>query len=103
MITPKTLDENTTIYRPPIDLCAEFEVEKVEISANMLYSLRKIDTASIILIVEASDNAQFSSENSIIQVSMGSVLFIGANAQVKIDSSDKPILLYRAHVNLGNE
>ena len=52
MLTPIYLDPFTTLYRPPLDSCAEFEVEISQLPPHTVdYRLIMIPSGSIILIM----------------------------------------------------
>mmetsp|Transcript_2467 Transcript_2467/g.2427 ORF Transcript_2467/g.2427 Transcript_2467/m.2427 type:complete len:447 (+) Transcript_2467:46-1386(+) len=104
------LDEYTTLFRPPFDICAEFEVEKIELLSGQLTSFLRVPCASIFILVSGTCNllVQIDSSSSYIEyphsikediASTGSIYFLSAN-QSAIITTDTGVVIYRAHVNL---
>lgn len=93
--------ETTLLDRPPLDSCAEFEVEVTTIPANTAeYTLITGNYASILIAVEGAGST-FKSDQTSLTVGMGSVLFVAANTAVTVSTSDCSLQFYRAHVNLS--
>jgi mannose-6-phosphate isomerase len=124
-LVPLELSKGQLLYRPPVQLCAEFEVEKIDIRSGTKTPLLALPAASIILVTGDSQSAEMdvssspnlsltviddSSDQSFgvckksIQAKIGSVIFIAAGAHVKVVCEDEAAsyVLFRAHVNLGS-
>jgi mannose-6-phosphate isomerase len=103
-ITTEQLDKNTTRYRPPYDLCSEFEVNRTEVDkADEPYRLPILDCASIILFLKGGGVLNRTTEGKTsdqLQYSEGMTVLIAANESILVDASVST-LLYRANTNLG--
>jgi len=103
MLTPLPVDSFTSVYRPPLDCCAEFAVEVTNVPAETNnYSMVTGNYASILVITEGT-NCEFKQGSDSIAVGTGSVVFIAANTPVTVTTTATPLEFYRAHVNLSSE
>ena len=114
-LRPLVVDEKTVTYRPPSDVCAEFEVDMITICVGDSYNLPPVNCGCILLmshgctanisVAEVDDSIDASGRSSTLAVGLGSVLFIpaGASASIRCDPADDidSCVFYRAHVNLG--
>lgn len=120
MLTPTPLDDFTSVYRcvvatsfhhvyqtqhlfadrPPMDSCAEFEVEVTTVPAHTTdYQLRSGHYASLLLVAEGE--ATFTRSGDVLSVRKGSVLFIASDSTVTVSTGECQFQFYAAHVNLG--
>ncbi len=97
-------------YRPPADVCAEFEVERTTVVPQSSYELAPAPCASIFIVTFGPSASSSSSSATTISdrsghsesLSVGDVVCLGAGESVKIDNQgDVSICLYRAHANLN--
>lgn len=98
---PAVIDQFTTLFRPPVSICSEFEVERSVIPAGSeSYQIVPVDCGSILLFLEGSCNLNLDGNN--LEAQSGSSIFIaaGAKVQLSIKGGDQ-VLFYRAHANLG--
>jgi mannose-6-phosphate isomerase len=107
MLKPSKLDDHTLLYRPPASLCAEFEVEVTTLPADSEpYQLSVLECASLVLVlkgVACTITNTSSDETNTCEVTAGSVLLIPANTAYRVSGGSDGAVLYRAHVNLGDE
>ena len=113
-IVPESLDSHTVLYRPPHDVCAEFEVEKTVLpKGTKNYHMAGRRSASLILVTHGSGTiAPFADDSgdevglkvgASIKVKPGTVLFHPANQAVLLEAEDaEDLVIFRAHANLGN-
>lgn len=97
------LDEFTFLYRPPYDVCDEFEVEMVKLPRqSSKYVLPTRVCASLIIVTEGSNvTVEDEFNNESLYLDSGSVLFVGAGIQIYITTLDVDIVFFRSHANLG--
>lgn len=101
-LTPAPLDDYTTLFRPPVAVCSEFEVERASIPISVKsYTIPTRPGASILIFLEGS--CTLSQEGAeTIKVGPGSIVFIAAGKDTKFEGDGtSDILFYRAHANLG--
>jgi mannose-6-phosphate isomerase len=104
-IQPISLDQYTALYRPPLDVCAEFEVERTELPAGLqAYSPVTVNCGCLIIVTQGTGVVVQTMEELGVQLMPGSVVFIPANSssQFKVDESSS-LVYFRAHVNLGHD
>jgi len=94
-----------SVYSPPADMCAEFEVERTSVPAGVLgYRPIRLKCSCILLVLEGSATLtlNLAGEQQPLKVSPGSIVFTASDADVSISvEGAENLLLYRAHVNLG--
>lgn len=98
--------------RPPVDICAEFEVFHTALPPLTTYDLPIKPCGSILIVTKQEGSPQYSlkphsssmEENSVpttASLMYGDVVFVPAHYQFSlVTSSDDVIELYGAHVNL---
>jgi hypothetical protein len=108
-----------SVGRPPVEICAEFEVERVQLSANQSGALSSLPCASIFIIVAGSCTISPSSasppssarEEGATVARAGSIFLLSANSSALIRTSEGGervegegggVTIYRAHVNLAH-
>ena len=101
-LTPKPLDDYTTLFRPPVDVCSEFEVERAMIpKTTQSYTIPARPGASILIFLEGTGTMS-QDGTEVIQVGPGSIIFVAADKDTKFSSKEtSDVLFYRAHANLG--
>eukprot|EP00429_Kryptoperidinium_foliaceum_P092601 CAMPEP_0176184790 /NCGR_PEP_ID=MMETSP0121_2-20121125/1005_1 /TAXON_ID=160619 /ORGANISM="Kryptoperidinium foliaceum, Strain CCMP 1326" /LENGTH=224 /DNA_ID=CAMNT_0017523193 /DNA_START=36 /DNA_END=706 /DNA_ORIENTATION=+ len=104
-LSPQKLDAYTSLYRPPADCCAEFEVEIIELPPNtQKYEPVKVNCGSILLLCQSGTGAgstMIECEGPGQVLKEGAVVFTGAGETVHITTGQDSAVFYRAHVNLG--
>ena len=101
-IEPVAIDAHTLLYRPPADVCAEFEVTMTTLPVGTAsYSPMMRDCASIVIVTRGSGVATCAETE--VALRPGVVLFLGANKEMKVNTagSSEDLVFFRAHVNLG--
>ena len=91
------------LYRPPGDVCSEFEVERTTLPPNTgAYSPPILPCGYILLLLSGSScTVSNTTTGESISLQVGTVMFIAANTPLSIDGGAEGVQLYRAHVNLG--
>lgn len=112
MIIPTDIDECTRLYRPPVAICSEFEVELTNVTPDRKYTLPKVDCGCIVVVMEGSCDACITEvfrtsrtkRTTEKMFCRGMVIFQSADTELIIDTlaSTTGVLLFRAHVNLGS-
>lgn len=96
------------LFSPPVDICAEFEVEKIELISGQKCSFHYVPCASIFILVSGTCSLSLQTKESQIQypysineseASTGSIFFLSANQSANI-TTNTGVVIYRAHVNL---
>jgi hypothetical protein len=102
-LTPVALDEFTLLYRPPADVCSEFEIEQTTLPAGTgSYQPAPVPCACMLLLLRGGTfTVTDTSNNTSEHHKEGTVLFVPAHAQVTVAGGAEGALFYRAHVNLG--
>lgn len=105
LLQPIKINEQTILYRPPVQSCSEFEVEVTTLPqapTERTTELQALPCASL-LIVTAGGSATMTVEGKASNVSEGSVLFVAAGAKVAVSvpGASDDYVVYRAHANLG--
>ena len=111
-IQPVSIDTCTKLYRPPIQVCEEFEMELTNIPIQTEYTIRALPCASIILVWSGAGSVSYSTaptplnsnmdmdtRDFITQWTVGSVIYLPANIAIQCTDISSNIILYRAHVN----
>ena len=107
-IPPISLDECTVLYRPPVSVCEEFEVEVSVVRCGVDYTLRGLDCASVLLVWSGSGRVGYTSTGDLEQgwdgaflhtLSKGNVLYLPAHVSMRCYDVSEDLVLYRAHVN----
>lgn len=99
-VQPVRIDAHTLLYRPPADVCAEFEVEMTSLPAHTSgYAPPQINAACIAIVTRGGGAATCGGRT--VALTEGTVLFLPAAAPVLIDAGDRELEFFRAHVNLG--
>ena len=113
-VVPLTVDERTVLYRPPHDVCAEFEVERTVLpKGEGNYHLTGHRSASLILVTHGSGKISPLPNESgddmsqtvepLTRLKPGTVLFQPANQDALVSAEDaEDLVIFRAHVNLGD-
>ena len=100
-MTPIRIDEYTSLLRPPVSVCSEFEVETTVLPPGLgSYEVLPVPCGSILLFLRG--DARLTLDDVMLDVKPGSIIFTASDARVIVASSDgKEVLFYRAHANLG--
>jgi len=108
LLQPVAVDTHTQRYRPPADICEEFEVERsIFSSAVGEVCLRALPCASIILVYKGCFDMQTGGNSEVIAAGCGDVFFLPANASMSCLTTegdananvDTEVTLFRAHLN----
>merc|ERR1719421_2375594 len=101
-LTPVPLDDFTTLFRPPVDVCSEFEVERTLIpKVTQSYTIPARPGASILIFLEGTGTLNQDGAETI-RIGPGSIIFIAAGKDTKFTGEEiSDVLFYRAHANLG--
>lgn len=91
----------TRIYRPPADICSEFEVEKTELPRECEYSPESLNCCCLILIVSGECSVAQESGSELF-VAEGHVYFLAARTAITVKTSTSGVKYYCAHINLQN-
>ena len=87
-------------FRPPADICSEFEVEKTELPASVEY-FPVLKECCFLLIVISGDCIITTENEEPILCSQGHVYF--ASAGIKYDvKTNGGVVFYKANVNMCN-
>lgn len=109
-IIPVSLNEHTTLYRPPHAHAPEFEVERTCIAAGGDVVLQDREVASILLIVSGECSMEVANGNIFKEISTelhdklknltgGTVVYVGANYSIRVTATQR-VEIFRSHINL---
>lgn len=109
LLFPFAVNLCTKVYRPPAQICSEFEVELVSMDAHQTTELLQIPCASIAMVLSGENlkmtylnpNPSFSLCRQECIAKTGSIVFIPASASIFCEALGSSCLIYRAHQNLG--
>eukprot|EP00598_Pedospumella_elongata_P015979 CAMPEP_0185002268 /NCGR_PEP_ID=MMETSP1098-20130426/73461_1 /TAXON_ID=89044 /ORGANISM="Spumella elongata, Strain CCAP 955/1" /LENGTH=125 /DNA_ID=CAMNT_0027529739 /DNA_START=23 /DNA_END=397 /DNA_ORIENTATION=+ len=114
-LTPLRVDDYTSLYRPPVAECAEFEVELIELPPHTTsYHPAVLPCGAILLllrsgmtpesvILTAQSSATEGVQESPLDLKEGAVVFTAARQEVSITAGAEGATFYRAHVNLSDK
>jgi len=80
------VDDFCQVFDPPVP---DFAVETISVTSGNSYSLRVLDSASILIVVEASE----------IEICSGKVFFIRANSNFELKATNSNIKAFRAFIS----
>jgi len=101
-MVPQQLSAYSVLYRPPVEICSEFEVEKTELPADTEYT-PEVRTCCFILIVMSGECIiTVNGENDTTTCSQGHVFFVAAGTSFKVTALSEGAVYYKAHVNMEN-
>jgi len=87
----RKLDQCTTLYTPPVP---EFEMMRINLSANSVYTLKQAKTPMLMVIIEGAGTVQGKA------CTKGQVYFVSPGFDVALTSADDAeMLIYAAHCN----
>ena len=106
-VHPIEVDSNTSTYRPPFNVCPEFELNRLHYKGGSSgkpqeYTLQQIDCCSVVLVMDGSLSFADTVGRET-TVSAGSVVSVSANANVTLRVASDETTLYRASRNLGGK
>lgn len=88
-------------YRPPKSSCAEFELEKIEISQHSTADIISLPCASILLFLNGTGTTKTIENNTNQEFHSGEVYFLGAGERLAIENQQVDnLVVFRAHINL---
>lgn len=103
LVTPTLFQMSNTatlLYNPPVP---EFSVLQVKLNSGNTEVHSGIAGPSIAIVTDGQGTVGWGSDQSLLQVSMGSVFFIAAGIEIRLVASDGPenlLVLYRAFVQI---
>eukprot|EP01041_Mallomonas_annulata_P010648 gene10648-22230_t len=102
LLDPIALDPYTFLYRPPVSLCAEFEVERCLFPSNttVANSPPTVPCGSFLIVIRGFATVTVQGET--LELSEGRVVYIAASMILQVSTTDLETEMYRAHVNLSN-
>jgi mannose-6-phosphate isomerase len=106
IVHPIKIDDETVVYRPPINVCPEFELSKsIFLKANHedsnTISLPELPCGSLILIFDGQCEMIASDSSYSIRCQKGSVILVPANTQAMITLLSDEVVIFRSNMNMA--
>merc|ERR1712218_429645 len=90
------LDKYTKLYFPPVP---DFAIEVLDIPPNKVFSIKKVNTASVMLCLNGGGLIEQGSVKKI-NIGFGVASFMSANTDAKLYSGEKGVRIARAMANV---